>query len=63
MLKSDVQDESVLVEVGPGDSSEFRIRSLYQPRTLLLDPDRLCFRIQPKPKGNNIDRVEYVESS
>lgn len=63
VLKSDVQDESVLVDVGAEASAEFRLRSLYQPRTLLLDPDRRCFRLQPKPKGDNVDRVEYSDNS
>ena len=38
-------------------------KSKQQGRSLLLDPDRRCFRLELKPKIDIVDRVELARPS
>jgi len=56
---------SVFVDVHVTDAGKapFRIDTRERPRSLLLDPRRVCYRFEPHPKGKLIDRVEYEGDS
>jgi hypothetical protein len=63
VLQTDVGSVSTEVVVSSAAATPFRLRSPHLPRTLLLDPDRRCFRLELKPKIDIVDRVELARSS
>jgi len=64
ILRTELDPVSTSLSVAAAATVPFRLRTSYRPRTLLLDPDSLCFRYRPNPGvAARRERVDYREGS